>query len=108
MATDLSQGEATAFLSHFDRNMPGYARFRQLIRALTDQTEVGSSIEIASDSGDDHRRELELDWILEITSKGVGAFTERRQGKVRCTFEHRGKNWVVTALDPIDFFAPPQ
>ncbi len=99
MATDLSQGEVAAFLSHFDRNMPGYARLRELIRALTDQTEVGNSIEIASDTGDDRRRALELDWTLEMGS-------ERRRAKVRCTFERRGKSWLITALDPIDFFQP--
>lgn len=99
MATDLSQGEVAAFLSHFDRNMPGYARLRELIRALTDQSEVGNSIEIASDKGDDRRRNLELDWTLELGS-------DRRRGKLHCTFERRGKNWIVTALDPIDFFAP--
>ena len=108
LATDLSQGQVVAFLSHFDRGMPGYARFRDLIRALTNQTEVGSSIEITSDTGDDRRRDLELNWILEITRTSPGTRTEHRQGKVRCTFEHRGRSWIITAIDPIDFFAPPR
>ena len=97
-ATDLSQGDAPAFLSHFDRNMTGYARLSGLIQALAAQGDVGSSVEITEDAGDDRRRKLALDWILELAG-------DRRRQTVRCTFEHRGKRWKVTAIEPVEFFA---
>jgi hypothetical protein len=100
LAADLSQGDAFAFLSHFDQKMTGYARLSGMIQALTAQGDVGSSIEITEDTGDDRHRRLALDWILELAG-------ERRRGTVRCTFEHRGKRWIITALEPVEFFAPP-
>jgi hypothetical protein len=98
LAADLSGGDAPAFLAHFDRTMAGYARLSGLIQALAAQGDVGSSVEIAEDTGDDRRRRLALDWILELAG-------ERRRQTVRCTFERQGKRWKVTAIEPVEFFA---
>lgn len=84
--------------------MPGYARFRELVSALLGQAEVGCSIEILQDGGDDRRRELALDWMLEVSLKQNSAAVERRRATVKCSVERRGKNWKITALEPIDFF----
>jgi hypothetical protein len=108
IATDLSQSDSSAFMSHFDSNMPGYDRLYQFISALCNQDDVGSAIDILKETGDDRQRAVELDWTLEIdVGKQAYARVEHRQEKVKCKLERRGKHWVVTALDPIAFFTPP-
>ena len=108
IATDLSQSDSSAFMSHFDSDMPGYDRLYEFIRALCDQDDVGSAIDILKDAGDDHQRAVELDWTLEIEfGKSTDAPVQRREEKVKCKLERRGKRWIVTALDPIAFFTPP-
>ncbi len=86
------------FLDRFDRQMPQYAAMRANIEELVARAEIGSAIEIVSDSGDDRRRVMELDWILEIQDKAP-----RRQ-VLKCTIEKLGKNWKFVALEPVDFF----
>lgn len=108
MASDLSQADAAGFLANFDRGMPGYARLAEYARALSDQADVGCSIAIATETGDDLRRELELDWTLQLSGKAAGSRVEHREQRIRCTFEHRKKRWFVTAFAPIDFLAPPR
>jgi hypothetical protein len=65
---------------------------------LAGRAEVGSAIEIVSDSGDEHRRALELDWVLEIQDQ-----RPRRQ-VLKCTIEKHGRNWKFTSLEPVEFF----
>jgi hypothetical protein len=100
LAEDLSQGDADAFLAHFDRAMPGYARLRDAIAALANLDTV-SSIDVLEDKGDDKRRVATLDWILS-PAKG------KRRATVTITIERRGKRWTIVALAPLEFFDPPQ
>jgi len=86
------------FVDLFDRDMPDYSTFRGYVEALVARVEVGSAIEIVTDSGDDKRRMLELDWLLEIPDQ-----RPRRQ-ILKCTIEKRGKKWKFTSLQPVDFF----
>lgn len=95
---DAHENGPREFLDRFDKSMPGYATFRDYLEALVARTEVGSAIEIVSDSGDEHRRLLELDWVLEVQDQ-----SPRRQ-VVKCTIEKRGKNWKFISLEPLDFF----
>ncbi len=107
LASALSSGDATLFLKHFDASMPDFAKLRQLVSALVNQAEVGSSIDLLGDEGDGQRRSLELDWLLEITGKQADAPSMRRRATVKCTVARRGREWIVTAFEPVDFFAPP-
>jgi hypothetical protein len=86
------------FLDLFDRDMAHYAELRTNLEALAARTEVGNAIEIVTDSGDEKRRTMELDWVLEIPDKAP-----RRQ-VLKCTIEKRGKKWIFTSLEPVDFF----
>lgn len=107
LAAALSRGDAIGFLSRFDRSMPGYARFRDLIEALLNQNEVGSSVEVLKDEGGGDRRTLELDWILEIAGKQPDSPGGRRHETVHCTLERKGRRWLITSIEPASFFAPP-
>ena len=106
MASDLSQADAGGFLAHFDRSMPGFERLATCVRALSDQNDVASSVSIAKETGDDLRREFELDWTLQLSGKAAARGVQQREQIIRCTFEHRKKRWVVTRFEPIEFFAP--
>jgi hypothetical protein len=95
---DAHESGPQQFLDHFDRDMPGYADFRNNIESLVARAEVGTAIEVVTDSGDAQRRELQLDWTLEIQDQ-----RPRRQ-VVKCTIEKRRNGWKFTALEPVDFF----
>lgn len=89
---------AREFLDQFDHAMPGFATLRDEVEELVARAEVGSAIEIATESGDENQRTLELDWVLEIQDQ------QPRRKVVKCTIEKRGKGWKFTSLEPIDFF----
>ncbi len=104
-AEALTNDDSAAFLDQFDRNMPEYATLRSNIEGLLAAYEVGSTIEVVTDEGDDEKRIVQLDWLLVASEKNAvngGQQTWRRI--VKCRLEHRGKQWKITALDPLDFF----
>lgn len=89
---------ARPFLDRFDPSMPGYAELRDDVEALVAVARVGSAIEIIVDDGDDRKRSLELDWVLEVEDR------QPRRQVLKCTIERRGKKWAITSLEPLDFF----
>ena len=97
-ADALAEGDAAAFLEHFDKATPGYAQIRDDVEALLVAELVASSIEIVKDAGDDQRRDLELDWLLKV---GSGP---NKRVIVKCRVERRGRGWKITRFEPVDFF----
>ena len=95
---DAHENGPQEFLDHFDRDMPQFAAFRNNVESLVGRAEVGTTIDIVTDSGDEKRRVMELDWVLEIQDQ-----LPRRQ-VVKVTIEKRGKKWIFTSLAPVDFF----
>jgi hypothetical protein len=104
-AESLVNDDAASFLDSFDRNMPGYGVLQDHVRGLLAAYDVGSTIEEITDEGDGGKRSVELDWLLILTQKGApnGPQQTRRQ-LVKCTVELHGKQWKITALEPVDFF----
>ena len=104
-AEALTNDDSAAFLDNFDRNMPEYAALRTNIEGLLAAYEVGSTIELVTDEGDDKKRTVELDWLLVTSEKNTVNGNQRtRRRIVKCRLERRGKQWKVTALEPVDFF----
>jgi hypothetical protein len=95
---DAHENGPQEFLDHFDRDMPDYAIFRGYLETLVARAEVGSAIDIVSDSGNEQKRVMELDWLLEIQDQAP------RRKIIKCTIEKRGKNWKFTSIEPVDFF----
>jgi hypothetical protein len=93
-----NEPDTQPFFENFDPAMPGFATFRQQIEEIVNTDPVGTQIEVLSDEGDDHKRVLQLDWILEIDDQ------RPRRKVINCTIERRKGHWKITALDPIDFF----
>jgi len=107
LAEALSTSSATDFLGPFDRRMPGFARLERQVFALLNQFEVASSVELVGDQGDSGKRAVEVDWMLELRSLAATGPAERRRQVLKVTLERRGQAWRITALEPVDFFAPP-
>ena len=104
-AEALANDDANTFLAKFDRNMTGYAAFRDEIVGLLAAHDVGSTIEVVNDEGDDQKRSLDLDWLLVISEKNSGnGQTETRRRVLKCQVERQGKQWKITGLEPLDFF----
>jgi hypothetical protein len=97
-AEALADKDADAFLEHFDSKMPGYEALSSDVRSLLAQSEIGSSIEIVEDKGDERRRMLQLDWLLRIDQN-----LPRRQ-IVKCTIEKQGRKWKIVSFDPPGLF----
>src|ERR1700719_4534937 len=104
-AEGLINDDSASFLDSFDRNMPGYAELQDNVKGLLAADELGATIEEISDEGDDQKRTVALDWLLILKLKGsVNSPQETRRQVVKCTVERRGKQWKITAFEPIDFF----
>ncbi len=97
----LADKDATAFLDHFDSNMPGYAAFRNDVTALLDRSEVVSTVAFVTDEGDDSRRALQLDWYVQIDQD-----RPKRQ-LVKCTIQRQGRKWKIVLFEPLDFSKQP-
>lgn len=104
-AEGLINDDAASFLDRFDRNMPGYAALQNNVEGLLAAYDVGATIEEITDEGDDHQRTVELDWLLILKQKGAtNSPQQTRRQVVKCTVERRGKQWKITALEPVDLF----
>jgi len=97
-AEALADKDASAFLDHFDPRMPGYEALSSHVRSLLERSEIGSSIEIVGDTGNESKRVLQLDWVLRIDQD-----LPKRQ-IVKCTIEKQGKKWRIITFDPPGFF----
>jgi hypothetical protein len=104
-AEALINDDAASFLDQFDRNMRGYAALQNNVTGMLAAYDVGATIEEISDQGDDHKRTVELDWLLILKQKGaINSPQQTRRQVVKCIVERRGKQWKITALEPLDLF----
>ena len=95
----LANLDTDAFLDQFDRQMPEYDKLRDEIRDLVGTAqEIGSTIDVITDEGDEQKRTLELDWLLKIDNQ------EPRRRVVKCRVEKQGKKWRITTLEPLELF----
>jgi len=106
VAAALSQGNLAAFLGGFDRSMKGYQALAANAAALLGQYEVQSSIELLRDEPAGAARSLELDWFLQLEEQRDAGAVIRRRERVHCRLEKRGKEWKITGIEPLAFFAP--
>jgi len=97
-AEQLANNEPREFAANFDSSMPGFAALRDDVEALLAAHEVGSTIEVVSNEGDEQKQTVSLDWVLSVSDVG-----DRRQ-IVKCRVERQGKSWKFTSFEPIGFF----
>lgn len=102
----LSDSNVPAFMKGIDKAMPDYGKIETQVTALLDQATVGSSVTVRSDKGDDHKRDLELDWFLEIKSREPEGPLVRRHEIIQCEVARRDGKWKIAKIAPLSFFAP--
>jgi hypothetical protein len=116
MAASLSSANPEAFLTAFDKTMPGYQKLSDEVNALVRMFDVQSSVEFNKNEGDDQKREVEADWLMILhpvengtfrSPKGEVPATEQREQVLKCTLAKQGRKWKMVALEPVEFFAPP-
>lgn len=107
MAAALAASDPDLFLESVDRNMPGFDHLRDVVTALASQNDVTSGIDLIDLSGTAREQTAVLDWSLQIRSRVPSGPSEQRRQKVTITMARPKKNWRVTALQPVEFFAPP-
>ncbi len=106
VAASLSAGNVPRFLAAFDPGMPGYAQLRENVTALAAQGDVQSFIDPVENEGTNTARTVEWKWTLRIR-RGQDATTGVvREQNVKAKVEKRGRNWRITQLEPVEFFAP--
>ncbi len=106
LAAALTAGNVQEFMAPFDRSFPQYERLRANVTALTAQAATESYLDVVSNQGDAARRTLEADWELRVQRPGDATLSSRRQVRVACTLEWRGKRWRIVQFQPVDFLAP--
>jgi len=114
MAGALSAANPQGFLTAFDKTMPGYNRITVDVTALVAEFEIQCSVDFNKNEGNDQKRTVEADWLLTLiprltikdNSRDVMA-TASREKVLKCSLEKQGRQWKITALEPLDFFAPP-
>ena len=106
MAAALGAVNVPQFMDAFDKDMPGYAKLKRNVAALTNQAEVSSSIEPLTDQGDDSKRSVELDWYLQVRSLLPDGPVVNRRQVIHCELRKEKKHWKIVALRPMEFFAP--
>jgi len=101
-AVELSEahdnGSGRAFLDDFDKSMPGFAALSDQIEAMVAAGEVSTTIDFVNTEGDDQKRTLDLDWLVQCEGQ-----RPKRQ-VVKCIIEKRGKKWKITSIAPLEFF----
>ena len=102
------RGNVPLFMSAFSKDMPDYGTLKTDVTALVMETEVSSSIQVVSDEGNDQKRTVDLDWVLQLQSLERDGPLVRRREVIHCEFRKEKKHWKIVSLKPIDFFAPPQ
>lgn len=106
MAGSLADAEPIAFFDSISRTLPEREVLVRDVRALEQEFEVSSSIEVISQSETDGTATLDLDWYLSLTPRsGIGNLQRRRE-RLKVEMRREGKTWRVTALQPLSFFSP--
>ncbi len=91
-------GRGGGFLDHFDKSLPGSVDFSDRVEAMVAAGEVSTTIDFVNTEGNDQKRTLDLDWLLQCEGE-----RPKRQ-VVKCTIEKRGKKWKITSIAPVEFF----
>lgn len=107
LAGALADGDAEAFLLHVSKNMPGRAELRDNLLALLAGADVNSGADIIDITEQGKALQVNLDWSMHVSTKGISGGLEQRHETVTLQLERQGKKkWQVAALKPISFFRP--
>lgn len=107
MAESLAEPNPRRFeqqLSPDAANMPALA---ESAKALAQQYEVISSIEVLRSTGDGSRREIQADWTLRFRLRDLESAFRQRRRVLKMVLVQTPKGWKVQSIDEPAFFSPP-
>jgi hypothetical protein len=99
LASALGDGDAVAFMRHIDKSMADRDKLSDNVNALLAGSNVTSSVELIRVEGD----KVELDWSMQIKSRGGIGVTAQRQQTVTARIDSKKR---ILEIGPIEFFGP--
>ena len=92
------------FFRSVDPSMPDLEKLREALTALLRRGEMESSLDMISNEGDDHTRNLEVDWSMQILNDQTQIATLQKEKRIQIQMSWNGKRWRIVSLNPLDFF----
>ncbi len=105
MASDLSAGNISGFITAFAKDFPTRDELRQQLEGLISAYDINSSVEIQTNTGSEDKQTAKVDWYLALRSRTDNAIAIQRREVLTIEFTRTSKRWRITALTPRDFFA---
>ncbi len=99
LASALSDGDPVAFMRAIDKSMPNRGKLSDAVNALLAGSNITCSVELISVHGD----KVELDWSMQIITKGATGVTEQRHQTVTARVDSKKR---IVDIGPIEFFGP--
>jgi hypothetical protein len=88
-----------AFMRPIDKSMADRDKLSDNVNALLAGSNVTSSVELVRVDGD----KVELDWSMQIITKGAVGVTTQRQQTVTARIDSKKR---ILEIGPIEFFGP--
>jgi len=104
MATDLSAGNISGFMTSLAKDFPARDELRQQLQGMISSHDINSSVEIQTASGTEDKQTAKVDWYLALRSRTDNAIALQRREVLTIEFTRSNKRWRITALTPINFF----
>ncbi len=104
MATDLSAGNISGFMTSIAKGFPARDELRQQLEGMISSHDINSSVEIQTASGTEDKQTAKVDWYLALRSRTDNAIAVQRREVLTIEFTRASKRWRITALTPINFF----
>jgi hypothetical protein len=106
LATALSENDPDSALSYFDSQMKGYSTIDANLDALTAQTDISCAIDVVTDEESNGLHKLDLDWLMQLKSRGDDAQVERRRERVQVEMRQVKGRWKITSMSPLSILDP--
>jgi hypothetical protein len=106
LSTALSENDPDSALSYFDSQMKGYSTIDANLDALTAQTDISCAIDIVTDEESNGVHKLDLDWFMELKSRGDEPQLERRRERVQVEMRQIKGRWKIISMSPLSILDP--
>ena len=106
LATALSENDPDGVLRYFDSQMKDYGAIEADVEALAAQADISCAIDIVKDDESNGVHKLDLDWFMELKSRGNSPQLERRRERVQIEMREIKGRWKITVLSPLSILEP--
>jgi hypothetical protein len=107
MAESLAEPNPGRFEQQLSPDAAGMPALAESAKALAQQYEVISSVEILRNTGDGSRREIQADWTLRFRLRDFESAFRQRRRVLKIVLLQTPKGWKVQSVDNPAFFSPP-